>query len=30
VHVRLRHPTTGELLREHRRQAPGRHAIPGH
>ena len=27
VHVRLLHPTTGELLREHRRQAPGRHAI---
>jgi hypothetical protein len=27
VHVRLLHPTTGALLREHRRQAPGRHAI---
>src|SRR6266545_4289976 len=27
VHVRLLHPTTGELLREHRRQAPGRHTI---
>jgi transposase len=27
LHVRLLHPTTGELLREHRRQAPGRHAI---
>jgi transposase len=27
VYVRLLHPTTGELLREHRRQAPGRHAI---
>ena len=26
-HVRLLHPTTGELLREHRRQAPGRHTI---
>ncbi|MGH7375122.1 MAG: IS21 family transposase [Candidatus Rokuibacteriota bacterium] len=25
--VRLLNPTTGELLREHRRQAPGRHAI---
>ena len=27
VHVRLLHPTTGELLREHRRQAPGRRAM---
>jgi transposase len=27
VHVRLLNPTTGALLREHRRQAPGRHAI---
>src|SRR5881397_345935 len=27
VHVRILHPTTGELLREHRRQAPGRRAI---
>jgi hypothetical protein len=27
VHVRLLHPTTGELLREHRRQRPGHHAI---
>ena len=27
VHVRLLHPTTGALLREHRRQAPGCHAI---
>ena len=27
VSVRLLHPTTGALLREHRRQAPGRHAI---
>jgi len=27
VHVRLLDPTTGALLREHRRQAPGRHAI---
>jgi transposase len=27
VHVRLLHPTTGALLREHRRHAPGRHAI---
>ena len=27
MHVRLLHPTTGALLREHRRQAPGRHAI---
>ena len=27
VQVRLLNPTTGELLREHRRQAPGRHAI---
>jgi transposase len=27
VHVRLLHPATGELLREHRRQAPGHHAI---
>jgi transposase len=27
VHVRLLHPTTGALLREHRRQAPGRHVI---
>jgi len=26
-HVRLLHPTTGALLREHRRQAPGHHAI---
>ena len=26
-HVRLLNPTTGELLREHRRQARGRHAI---
>jgi transposase len=27
LHVRLLHPTTGALLREHRRQAPGRHTI---
>ncbi len=27
VHVRILHPTTGALLREHRRQPPGRHAI---
>ena len=27
VQVRLLDPTTGELLREHRRHAPGRHAI---
>jgi transposase len=27
VHVRLLHPITGALLREHRRQVPGRHAI---
>jgi transposase len=27
VHVRILHPTTGELLREHRRHAPGRRAI---
>ncbi len=27
LHVRILHPTTGELLREHRRQAPGRRAI---
>jgi hypothetical protein len=27
VHVRLLHPATGELLREHRRQAPGHHTI---
>ena len=27
VHVRLLDPTTGALLREHRRQAPGRRAI---
>jgi len=27
VHVRLLDPTTGALLREHRRQAPGHHAI---
>ncbi len=27
LHVRLLHPTTGELLREHRRLAPGRRAI---
>jgi hypothetical protein len=26
-HVRLLDPTTGQLLREHRRQPPGRHAI---
>jgi transposase len=26
-HVRLLDPTTGQLLREHRRQSPGRHAI---
>jgi hypothetical protein len=26
-HVRILHPTTGALLREHRRQPPGRHAI---
>src|SRR2546426_463001 len=27
VHVRILDPTTGALLREHRRQAPGHHAI---
>ena len=27
VHVRILDPTTGALLREHRRQPPGRHAI---
>jgi len=27
VHVRLLDPTTGALLREHRRHAPGHHAI---
>ncbi len=27
VHVRILHPATGALLREHRRQAPGRYAI---
>jgi hypothetical protein len=27
VHVRILHPITGELLREHRRQAPGRRTI---
>jgi transposase len=27
LHVRILDPTTGALLREHRRQAPGRHAI---